>query len=767
MNHIRRLASPFPLSPLGSPFSLSPLGTMRLSTSASLDGKHVNLNIHDEIAVLTIDSPEAKVNSLGREVMEEMADLLEKFWSDDAIKGGVLISGKPGCFIAGADIKMLQACSTNEEAASISSNGQILLDKVAASPKPIVAAIKGSCMGGGLEVALACQYRLAVKDRTTTLALPEVMLGLLPAGGGTQRLPRTVALMEALPMMLTGKTVRADKAKKLGLVHDLVQPVGPGLKEPEANTLDHLERCAITVAKGLVDGSIKAKGRKKVLADKIMDIGVVRNYVFKQARNQVMRQTKGLYPAPLAILDVAKKGLEKGVSAGQKAEAAEFGLLSQTKESAALMGLFNGRTECKKNHVGKPERPVQNLTVLGAGLMGAGIVQVSIDKGIHTVVKDMSVEGLGRGMNQVEGGLKMAVKKKKLTQFEADTIASNYVGTTGNEGLATADMVIEAVFEDINVKHKVIKEVEKHISPHCIFASNTSALPISDIAAASSRPENVIGMHYFSPVDKMELLEIITTEKTSEETLKAAVDVGLRQGKLIVVVKDGPGFYTTRCLAPTLAEVIRLLQEGVSPTDLDKWTMGYGFPIGTATLLDEVGIDVGTHVAEDLNKKFGIRHGGADVQVLKDMVSAGFLGRKTNKGLYVYDAKKSKFSLGKKGGRPINPGFSDIIKKHKIEAKQPLTAELVQLRLATRFCNEAIMCLQEGILRNPRDGDIGAVFGLGFPPNYGGPFRYADIMGADFLVQKLDEFGAAFGDQFQACDMLRDMAKSGEKFYPK
>ena len=704
----------------------------------------LSLTVEDGVAVVVFDTPGESLNIISRSVKNEFIALFQRLESDPSIAAAVLISGKPDSFIAGADIEEFLEWKTAAQAESASREGHALLDRLEGLRTPVVAAIHGACLGGGLEASLACAWRIATDHPKTVLAVPEVQIGLFPGAGGTQRLPRTVGLQAALDMILTGKNIRARKALQIGLVHELVHPA-------------ILRDVAMQRARELAAGTRKRNernrpgGMKNMLLD---DNPVGRAVVMRRAREEVLKKTRGNYPAPLAALDAVAASFQ-GREHGYREEARLFGEMAMTPVCRELIFLFFATSALKKEDVpgAAPPAPVDRIGILGAGFMGAGIASVAVQHGTMVRLKDADLPRVGKGIAAVREVLKERLTRKQVTRQEMADQLSLVGGTIDYSGFANADLVIEAVFEDLKVKHAVVREVEDVLPEHAIVASNTSTIPIALIAQASRRPERLLGMHFFSPVHRMPLLEVIPTPRTLADVTSTAVGWGRKIGKTVIVVNDAPGFYVNRILAPYLNEAGALLDAGASIEAIDDAMEQFGFPVGPLTLLDEVGLDIAAKSGAILHHAFGERM--APSQAMRSVVNGGRVGRKGKLGFYLYDGD------GKKGAAD-----STVYSLLSNPARSSFTAEEIQQRCALALVNEAARTLEEGIVRLPRDGDIGAVFGIGFPPFRGGPFRWIDSVGVTKVVDTLEDLSARFAPRFTPCDLLVSMARRGERFYP-
>jgi len=706
-------------------------------------------DVRDGIAVVTLDVPNAPVNTFARSVRDEFTALLDRLERDESIRAAVVRSGKPDVWVAGADIEEFLGIETSSQAEALSRDGHALLERLEKLKTPVVAAISGACLGGGLEAALACAYRVGADTPKTVFGLPEVQLGLIPGGGGTQRLPRLVGLEAGLDMILTGRNIRARNALQMGLIHELVHPA-------------ILDEIAIERAKALADGTLKRgmaggpHGPRHVLLD---ENRVGRALVFRQARERILARTRGHYPAPLAALDVVATGYTHGTDRGFREEARLFGELAVSEVSRQLVFLFFATAALKKDPgVAEPApapQSVQKLGILGAGFMGAGIASIAAQQGTLIRLKDADPGRVGKGLAAAREVLRDRLTKKQITRQQLDDYMTLIGGTTDYSGFRNVDLVIEAVFEDLGVKQAVLQETEAVTPANAIFASNTSTIPIAQLASVSSRPQRVIGMHFFSPVPKMPLLEVIVTPQTSREVTTTVVGYGKTLGKTVIVVNDGPGFFANRILAPYINEAGILLDEGVAIDAIDRALVEFGFPVGPITLIDEVGLDIAGKSGAIMLEAFGTRM--APSQSLTRVVAAGRTGRKGKKGFYRYD------ETGKRRG--VDPSVYELLPTGQRRTEVP--SDEIQRRCVLAMVNEAVRCLQDGILRTSRDGDVGAVFGIGFPPFRGGPFRYADSLGTERVVRALEGLNSDRAPRFAPAQLLIEMARGGRRFYPE
>jgi 3-hydroxyacyl-CoA dehydrogenase/enoyl-CoA hydratase/3-hydroxybutyryl-CoA epimerase len=700
--------------------------------------------VRDGIAVVTLDTADASVNVISRSVKDEMYGMLTALERDASVRAVAFFSGKRDNFIAGADIEEFVRLQTAADAEQLSRDGQAMLDRVAGFPKPIAVGIHGACLGGGLEFALACHYRVATDHPKTQLGLPEIQLGILPGAGGCQRLPRLIGARAALDIILAGKSERAAKAFRLGIVDELVPP-------------PILQDVTLAAARRLADRGPFRRKHSGGLVGLLLDRNPLgRLLVFRMAGKQVLAQTKGNYPAPLAALEAVRHGLSQGMAAGLQREAQLFGELAVSDVSRKLVQIFFATTALKKDF-GIPDPPtpvdIKRLAIVGSGFMGSGIAGTAVAQaGVDVRMKDADLPRVAKGIAVARGILDERLARRRITRYEYTRLVALLSGGNTYAGFGGAELVIEAVFEELSVKQQVLKECETVLPERAVFASNTSTIPITHIAEASRRPEQVIGMHFFSPVARMPLLEVIPSARTAPQAIATAVAFGRRMGKTAIVVKDSPGFWINRILGPYMNEAAHLLLSGVGPVEIDSALVQYGFPVGPITLLDEVGLDVAQHAGDVLQAAFGDRL--APPPALAALVKDGRLGRKAGRGFFVYHE-------GKKGG--VDPTVYPLL---GVQPNGGIPAPEIVQRLTLAMVNEAARAAGEGVVRSPRDGDIGAIFGFGFPPFRGGPLRAVDDLGADRVYAELARLADRLGPRFAPCEVIVEQARARTRFYP-
>ena len=692
------------------------------------------------IVHVVFDRPDDKVNLLTPDVLQDLGELLDSVRGREDVRGLVFKSAKAGSFIAGMDIEVIASFTDAFKAAEGARFGQIIFQKIAELPIPSACALNGACLGGGTELALACSVRVAADSKAVKIGLPETQLGIIPGFGGTQRLPRLVGLVPSLDLILSGRTLDAHRARRLGLV-DLVVP--------EAYLERETIKLMLKAAVGLT--------RRRSWAARLVDLTPpLRRFVIDKARKSAeAKASPENYPAPFRALEAIDAAFSMPMPQGLDLEARIVGELVPTRTSKNLMWLFKSQSALKKDAGGMVALPrkVRRAAVLGAGIMGGGIAQLIADKGIPVRLKDLRADALLAALRQASRIWREQVDRKRLTPREMRQRLGFIAPTLDETGLSKVDIVIEAVVESLDVKQKVLAAMEERIGGRTVFASNTSTIPISDIAARAIRPERVVGMHFFNPVHRMPLVEVIAGQRSSPESVSTVHAFAIALGKVPVVVRDAPGFLVNRILMLYFNEALRFLAEGVSIEDGDRAMLVFGMPMGPFALMDEIGLDTGQHAAAVLEGAFGKRIGAA-TPLLQAIVAGGCLGKKNGKGFYQY-----------KNGKRTRPDPM-VPKLAGAAAALQLPVETLQERMVLAMVNEAAICLEDGVVREPRDLDVAMVYGTGFPPFRGGLLRYADSIGPAVLVDRLSRLADAQGERFRPAGLLRDMVREERRFYP-